>query len=76
MFPLTTSAKALRELYWRDSHQMRANSEFRKSLRMRSITARPFFEASGFTVVREQSVECRGVEFINYRLRLGIETCP
>jgi putative acetyltransferase len=33
-----------------------------------SITARPFFEAQGFTVLAPQVVICRGVEFINYRM--------
>jgi|SRR6056297_2650185 len=38
-----------------------------------SITAKPFFEAAGFTVVREQSVECRGVELINYRMARAVD---
>ena len=33
-----------------------------------SITARPFFEAHGFTVLAAQVVTCRGVEFVNYRM--------
>jgi putative acetyltransferase len=33
-----------------------------------SITARPFFAAHGFTVLAEQVVLCRGVEFVNYRM--------
>jgi putative acetyltransferase len=33
-----------------------------------SITARPFFEAQGFTVLAPQLVSCRGAEFINYRM--------
>ena len=33
-----------------------------------SITARPFFEAQGFTVLNPQTVTCRGAEFINYRM--------
>jgi putative acetyltransferase len=33
-----------------------------------SITARPFFEAQGFTVLAPQVVTCRGAEFINYRM--------
>src|SRR5262245_11230660 len=33
-----------------------------------SITARPFFEAQGFTVLAPQVVKCRGVEFVNYRM--------
>jgi putative acetyltransferase len=31
-----------------------------------SITAKPFFEAKGFTVKKQQSVIIRGVEFINF----------
>lgn len=37
-----------------------------------SITARPFFEAFGFTVVSPQVVTCRGVEFINFRMERRI----
>jgi putative acetyltransferase len=33
-----------------------------------SITARPFFEAQGFTVLAPQVVTCRGAEFINYQM--------
>jgi GNAT superfamily N-acetyltransferase len=33
-----------------------------------SITARPFFEKMGFEVLREQSVELRGVTFQNYAM--------
>ena len=33
-----------------------------------SITARPFFDAQGFTVLAPQVVMCRGVEFVNYRI--------
>ena len=31
-----------------------------------SITARPFFEAKGFAVVKRQTVICRGIELTNY----------
>ncbi|TWU02813.1 GNAT family N-acetyltransferase [Stieleria varia] len=34
-----------------------------------SITAKPFFLRMGFSVVREQSVECRGAWLTNYRMR-------
>lgn len=33
-----------------------------------SITARPFFESQGFTVVTPQVVTCRGVELVNYKM--------
>ena len=33
-----------------------------------SITARPFFESQGFVVLSPQSVVCRGVEFLNFRM--------
>lgn len=33
-----------------------------------SITARPFFEAQGFTVLGPQVVTCRGTAFVNYRM--------
>ena len=38
-----------------------------------SITARPFFERMGFSVIREQSVECRGVWLTNYRMQRSLE---
>lgn len=41
-----------------------------------SITAKPFFEASGFESVRKQTVECRGVEFTNYRMVLSMASVP
>ena len=34
-----------------------------------SITARPFFEKRGYTVVREQRVECRGELLTNFVMR-------
>jgi putative acetyltransferase len=34
-----------------------------------SITARPFFEAHGFTMLAPQVVTCRGAEFFNYRMQ-------
>jgi putative acetyltransferase len=33
-----------------------------------SITARPFFARHGYAVLAEQTVLCRGVTFINYRM--------
>lgn len=33
-----------------------------------SITARPFFETQGFTVLTPQTVTCRGADFVNYRM--------
>lgn len=39
-----------------------------------SITAKPFFQRMGFSVVREQSVESRGVLLMNYRMRQIIQT--
>lgn len=38
-----------------------------------SITAKPFFEASGFVSLCKQTVECRGVKFTNYRMVLTIQ---
>jgi putative acetyltransferase len=38
-----------------------------------SITAKPSFERMGFSVVREQSVECRGVWLTNYRMRRAVQ---
>lgn len=38
-----------------------------------SITARPFFERSGFRVVSEQTVERRGVTFRNFRMERTID---
>lgn len=31
-----------------------------------SITAKPFFESQGFVVVKQQTVNCRGVDMVNY----------
>lgn len=36
------------------------------------ITARPFFEARGFTVTAPQVVTLRGVDFVNYRMEKSI----
>lgn len=33
-----------------------------------SITARPFFESLGFAVLAEQTVTCRGVPLVNFRM--------
>lgn len=33
-----------------------------------SITARPFFEKLNFKTIRQQTVELRGVDFMNYRM--------
>lgn len=33
-----------------------------------SITARPFFEHCGFSLLAQQVVVCRGVEFVNFRM--------
>ena len=35
-----------------------------------SLTARPFFEAHGFTTLASQLVACRGVEFVNFRMEM------
>lgn len=37
-----------------------------------SITAKPFFEALGFTLVRGQRVKCRGEFFINYFMQKSL----
>ena len=37
-----------------------------------SITARSFFEAQGFMVIREQEVERRGQKFINFAMEKNI----
>ena len=34
-----------------------------------SITAKPFFQRMGFSVVKEQEVSCRGEVFINYLMQ-------
>ncbi len=39
-----------------------------------SITAMPFFGASGFLNVRKQTVQCRGVDFTNYRMVLAMRS--
>ncbi|MEG3435649.1 GNAT family N-acetyltransferase [Pannus brasiliensis CCIBt3594] len=37
-----------------------------------SITARPFFERMGFSVIQTQQVYCRGQSFTNYRMEKRI----
>ena len=37
-----------------------------------SITALPFFQRMGFSVVKEQQVKCRGESFINYAMEMCI----
>ena len=37
-----------------------------------SLTARPFFEAHGFTTLASQLVACRGVEFVNFHMEMGL----
>lgn len=39
-----------------------------------SITAKPFFESIGFTVVKRQTVLCRGVELTNFKMLLERST--
>ena len=41
-----------------------------------SITARPFFEAHGFTTLASQVVKCRGAEFVNYRMERVLAVPP
>ncbi|EMI52912.1 GNAT family N-acetyltransferase [Rhodopirellula sallentina] len=41
-----------------------------------SITAKPFFEAMGFNVVKQQTVERAGVSLTNFRMRLPLEGPP
>lgn len=41
-----------------------------------SITARPFFESQGFTVVAEQSPVMRGVTLANFKMRKSLEHPP
>lgn len=38
-----------------------------------SITAKPFFERHGFSVIEQQQVEARGERFLNYRMRREID---
>ncbi|MBE9216560.1 GNAT family N-acetyltransferase [Plectonema cf. radiosum LEGE 06105] len=33
-----------------------------------SITAKPFFQRMGFSIIKKQQVECRGENFINYAM--------
>jgi putative acetyltransferase len=39
-----------------------------------SITAKPFFEAHGFTVIAPQTVSCRGAELVNFRMSRPAKT--
>ncbi|MFM2314304.1 MAG: hypothetical protein RLZZ04_3580 [Cyanobacteriota bacterium] len=38
-----------------------------------SITAKPFFQRMGFSIVREQKITCRGEIFINYVMEKSLE---
>jgi putative acetyltransferase len=37
-----------------------------------SITAKPFFEKSGFQILQEQNVIVQGIEFVNYRMQKSL----
>lgn len=41
-----------------------------------SITARPFFERLGFATLAAQEVECRGEQFVNFRMEKGLARDP
>lgn len=41
-----------------------------------SITARPFFERRGFSVIARQSVEKRGQHFTNFRMEKVLPATP
>ena len=49
--------------------ELESNSEAGEYCVHASITARPFFEKRGYTVVREQQVERRGVKLTNYVMK-------
>ena len=54
--------------------QVRAkNLGIQKLFTEASITARPFFERRGFTVITPQEVERRGMKFINYVMEKAIQ---
>jgi putative acetyltransferase len=38
-----------------------------------SITAKPFFQRMGFSIVKEQKITCRGEIFINYVMEKSLE---
>ncbi len=38
-----------------------------------SITAKPFFQRMGFSIVKEQEVICRGEIFINYVMEKSLD---
>jgi putative acetyltransferase len=40
-----------------------------------SITAKPFFQRMGFSMVKEQKVTCRGEVFINYAMEKSLHNC-
>ncbi|GAP94859.1 GNAT family N-acetyltransferase [Leptolyngbya sp. NIES-2104] len=50
------------------AHEMNVDRLFTEA----SITAKPFFQSLGFTVIAEQEVSCRGETFINYRMEKRI----
>lgn len=38
-----------------------------------SITAKPFFQQLGFSIIREQEVTCRGAVFLNYAMQKSLQ---
>ncbi len=41
-----------------------------------SVTARPFFERQGYTIIAEQAVAIRGQVLTNYRMQKALEPSP
>jgi putative acetyltransferase len=41
-----------------------------------SISARPFFEHAGFRVISQQSIELKGISFLNYRMEMFLTQRP
>ncbi|WP_152397369.1 GNAT family N-acetyltransferase [Paenibacillus guangzhouensis] len=39
-----------------------------------SITAKPFFERMGYTIVQSQTVERKGVQLVNYKMRKSLQS--
>lgn len=49
-------------------HEIARGNKISKIFAEVSITARPFFEKHGFTVIEKQKVSIRGIELVNFKM--------
>lgn len=68
--------KGVGSLLMREIHRVAEARKLRLLFSNVSITARPFFEAWGFSIKEEQTVAPRGVEMQNYRMEKPLAAYP